>query len=812
MPLRPILRVARRNIGRNRWRSLLVVALVTLPVAAMVGAATVLDTITPAAERSVTHRMGQADLLASPASSEATAAALEARLPAGSRIEPILAEEGRLVLPGTEASVTMWAMDPRGLAGGMLALVGGRLPDAGSEVAISAPVARLAGVGIGQTITLRDLGTRIVVGLVEDQFQLKGRIVLEDPSAAVAAATQGQALWLVGLPAQSGPGTVDQGAFVSDSGEPLFLLTTREQATTASAGVGTTIVVLGGLGLVDVALIVSAAFALSIRRRQRELGLLAATGAEPRHLAGTVIAEGGLLGLVGVTVGAVLGAAGALATSPWLDQLTDRRNPPAFVESQWIVVAGAMGLSATLVAALVPAWTAARVPVLVALSGRRPPSSPAARTLGIGILTIGAGIALTATGALMRLGRFDSLNVLLLLAGAVLGTLGLGACSPWLLEQLERPAHRLPLASRIALRDTARARSRNGPIVTALLAGFGATVAVAALAASQDAVTAANWRPFLAPDQILIQGEGVLTAGPEAAKALGAVAAGPVAYIGREDRFVSIFRGKSTDPNQSTQNIGVGGSELLRALHAESAAVDLANGAVILLAEKPAAITQVTLVVTDAAGAEVSRVALPARAVATGIGPGDLPEAVVSTDTAARLGLAGAEGGRAGRFVIRLDHRVTDADLGRAAAVAAETPDTWADASTGPARPGEAFRLVTLIASLLVALSVTGIAVALGEAESRPEQRSLLALGADPRLRRRIAAARAGVISVLAGTLAIPAGLLPVWGLLASRGYPLVVPVPEIVAALAVLPLLAVVATLFLSRPIPPWSAFREPA
>ena len=63
---------------------------------------------------------------------------------------------------------------------------------------------------------------------------------------------------------------------------------------------------------------------------------------------------------------------------------------------------------------------------------------------------------------------------------------------------------------------------------------------------------------------------------------------------------------------------------------------------------------------------------------------------------------------------------------------------------------------------------------------------------------------------MLAGALAVPAGLLPVWGVLASRGAPLVVPVPEVVAALAILPILAVAGTWLLSRPIPAWSAFRN--
>jgi putative ABC transport system permease protein len=141
--------------------------------------------------------------------------------------------------------------------------------------------------------------------------------------------------------------------------------------------------------------------------------------------------------------------------------------------------------------------------------------------------------------------------------------------------------------------------------------------------------------------------------------------------------------------------------------------------------------------------------------------------------------------------------------------VASRFPETRAETFSAPVRPGEAIRLVTIALMLLFALSVTGIAIALGEAESRPEQRSLLAIGADPRLRRRIAASRAAVLALLAGVLAVPAGLLPVWGLVASRGSTLAVPTLEIVGAVLALPVLAVVSSWLLSRPIPDWNAFR---
>jgi len=787
-----VIRIARRDIGRNRWRSLLVVLLVMLPVAGMVAAGAILQTITPTAERSVTHQMGQADLLVYPTGAGSTLERLRDVLPAGSRIEPFRMDAVRLVLPGTEASVTLRSMDLDGLARGMLTVVAGRTPrDAG---------------GVGDPVNVKGLSSPTVVGIVEDPFDLKARIVLQDVSAAEAAQAQGPSTWLVGLPPGSDASGLDVGQAVPTDNGPAFEVTSRDQATISNDAPTPVIVVVGGLALVEAALVASAAFSVSIRRRQRELGLLAATGAEPRQLAGTVIAEGLLLGAMGALSGAVVGLAGALVASPWLDQLTDRRNPLMAISPTLLAVACGIGILAALIAAIVPAWTAARSPVLTALSGRRPAQAPARRTLRLGVVLIVVAIVLTVIGAtLLHDPRMATLGLFPALAGAVLGTLGFGACSPWLLERLERPAARLPLAGRIAVRDTARARSRNGPIVTALLASFAATVALAALMASMDAKNAASWSPWLRPDQIYMQGEGVATFGPEAAQALGAIAAAPIPGAGSDTRTIWIG-GDSDDVNLGIQNVTVGDAELLKTLGAEEATSDLTAGAVVLLQKESSTVTQATIHIQDGQGTEIDRLVVPARVVATGIDSVDLPGAVISTATAARLGVPA---GMNTRYLIRLGHPVSEGDLRRAAAVAAGYPDGWADAALGPTRSGDGIRIAMLIASLLFALSVTGVAVALGEAESRPEQRTLLALGADPRVRRRIAAARAAVISLLAGVLAVPAGLLPIWGLLASRGAPLVVPVPEIVAALVILPLLVVTATFVLTRPIPPWSTFR---
>lgn len=784
--------------------------LVMLPVAGMVTAGAILQTVTPTATRVVTHQMGRADLIVHPVVAESTPERLRDLLPAGSRIEPISTGPGQVVLTGTEASITIWSMDLEGLARGMLDVIDGRSPHGSSEVAITAAVSELAGVGVGDPIAVKGQGSPTVVGIVEDPFDLESRSVLVDSSSAEAAATQQRATWLVGLPPDSDAAGFDTGEAIPATNGPTFQITSRGRATIANEAPSVAIVVLGGLALVEATLVASAAFSVSVRRRQRDLGLLAAAGAEPRHLAETMITEGVLLGVLGATGGAIAGLAVALACSPWLDRLTDRRNPPVGITWTLLLVACAIGVLAALIAAIVPAWTAARAPVLNSLSGRRPSQAPARRTLRLGILLIGVAIALTAIAAtVLQHSRGGILWLLLALAGAVLGTLGFGACSPWLLERLERPAARLPLAERIAVRDTARARSRNGPIVTALLASFAATVALAAYMSSVDASNAASWSPWLRPDQIYLQGAGVTAAGPEAAQQLGAIAAAAVPGAGSDSRSVWIVPGAVDDLNLSVQNVTVGDGDLLKALGAESATTDLGAGAVVLLTKAPATFTTATIHVTDAQGVEIDRLVVPARTVAIGIDAVDLPGAVISEATAERVGIPpGVNQG----FLIRLGHPVSQSDLVRAAAIiATRSPDARADAALGPQASGQGFRLAMLIASLLFALSVTGVAVALGEAESRGDQRTLLALGADPRVRRRIAAARAAVIALLAGALAVPAGLLPIWGLLLSRKAPLVVPVPEIVAALAILPILVVVATFVFTRPIPDWSAFRGP-
>lgn len=776
----------------------------------MVGLATVLATSTPSAERVATHRMGRADLLVYPGEG-GDEAILRAKLPPGSGIEPILVMGATLIVPGLAIPVTVASEDPNGLAKGMLTLVDGRWPTATGEISISRAFAKLAVASIGSSVELRELGRSTVVGLVEDELQLGSRLTVVPPELAAAGGPDKTGTWLVALPAGTDPATLDPALIASSGpGAPLFIVTTRAETLDAAGSFGPTTIVLGGLALVDAALVAAAAFAVGVRRRQRELGLLSAAGATPRQLAGSVLAEALLLGGLGAAAGVIVGVLGGFAISPFLDELTGHRNPALVLDAPTMIAALALGLLAALVAALAPAWSAARTSVLTALSGRRPPASSSRRTLGVGIVLIATGIVATAVGAGLRLAANQaSLNVWLLLAGAVLGTLGFGACSGWLLGRLEGPAARLPLASRIALRDTARARSRNGPIVTALLAATAATIALAAYQASVEASNLAHFRPPFLPDQVYIQGPGVAQAGPEAARALGATAGAIIPGAGSDIRSIWV---SASSPNDASplvaQNVTVGDAELLRALGAGAAVADLEAGKAVTLTQRPASLTSVTLHIESTTdGSTIANQDVSASVVVLGVTGEDLPGAVISPETASRFGIPV---GHSERYILRLGNAVSDGDIATVAGIVGKYPDTYAFTARPPDVAGGGFRFVIISGSLLFALTVTGIAVALGEAESRPEQQTLLAVGADPGLRRRITAARAGIIALLGGLLAVPAGLLPVWGLLITRHSPLVVPGLEVVAVVALLPVLAIATTWLLSRPIPEWSAFRN--
>jgi putative ABC transport system permease protein len=116
------------------------------------------------------------------------------------------------------------------------------------------------------------------------------------------------------------------------------------------------------------AFIIFNTFSITVAQRTREFGLLRTLGASRRQILRSVVFEGVLLGVGG----SLLGLLGGIALAPALDQLfksfgADLPDSGTVLETRTIVVSLLVGTSVTLLAGMMPALRATRVPPIAAL-------------------------------------------------------------------------------------------------------------------------------------------------------------------------------------------------------------------------------------------------------------------------------------------------------------------------------------------------------------------------------------------------------------------------------------------------------------
>lgn len=136
------------------------------------------------------------------------------------------------------------------------------------------------------------------------------------------------------------------------------------------------------------------------------------------------------------------------------------------------------------------------------------------------------------------------------------------------------------------------------------------------------------------------------------------------------------------------------------------------------------------------------------------------------------------------------------------ATAAADLAEVVVGAKPDPHRKFGPMFLVLAVISGLVTLAASAVAVGLATSEMRNDLSTLAAVGAGPRLRRRLAAAQAGLIVGLGALLGVAAGIAPAAGMVAFRGD-LSWQVPWLPLTLTVLvaPALAVLLTTVFTRP-----------
>ncbi|GAA3564709.1 hypothetical protein GCM10022419_051720 [Nonomuraea rosea] len=789
---RAALRLSRRDAWRAKGRSALVMVLIGLPVLAITALLTgsAITDLTP--QERLPSLLGSADARLTtlpsrdPVEQDYSGQSFGARSAKGPQRQWTAAELGTLLQGrflrwqnnAVEVRVTdrydridVLEVDLRDpMARGMRPLVTGRYAAAPGEAAVTqALLDRGARIGGTVKVTRKDRPV-LVVGVIENPNRPGLPELAGLPEGALSHQNDGDSSgWLAETPGpvdraeikrlnQAGLAVSSRFVIESPTQAELDDNTYRPDGLRNLAMLGIMVVLI----VMETVLLAGPAFAVGLRRRRRELAVLAAQGASGRQLRTIVLADGLVLGGAAALLGVALGIGTGVLMEWLLARSMDWTHGP--VEVPWPPVLGvaALGVVSGLTAAIVPAIQAARQSPAQVLAGRA--GADARKRAGRPLL--GLVLVLLGLGATFFALRRDSLYVA---ASAVVLVLGLVALMPWLIQVSARPARRLPLPLRLSVRDASRHRVRTASAAAAVMAATMVAVTIG-IGVSSSYAQRADERTSVEPvGTMAISGRGLddqkwagLRAEIERQLPGAALVPGQEVSDARGRSLLLRPVGPRLDcrrrcaPEQYTfLFLPIGDERLLAFLqgrHDPQAAAALAAGKAVAFnaevvrdgmieldarnwdagATKPAKVFKVPAVVSSGAEPTQTGALIPASAVrAAGL---QVAERVVYTNRPP------GDLDRLGR------------DLRAVSGIA------YLHANEGHGDGLLQTLLVLLGAALIVVLGGTFAATGLAAADMRQDLDTLSAVGGPSRTRRLVVAAQAGYIALLGALVGLAGG------------------------------------------------------
>jgi putative ABC transport system permease protein len=468
---RAVIRWARRTFRREWRQQLLVVTLLTVAVAAAIASITVAYNTVPADNSD----FGSANRVLSFDGSDPQK--LQAGLDSAKKSFGTIDVIGHrsVPVPGSVETVDYRSQVPGGAySGDLLALRRGRYPSGLGEVAVTDAVANSLRLEIGSTLAL-DGHRRIVVGIVENPSKLSDEFALISPSSArpnvvdvLVDATDGSASMRSFYHSQ--PDDHSRSAFSGSMTRGNDVANTAE--TLVMFSVATVFLLLASL-------VAAAGFAVIAQRRLRQLGMLAAVGATQKHIRLALLTNGAVVGAIAAVIGTVAGLALWLVLAPTLETAVNHRIDRLSLPWGLIAAAGLLALVGASAAAWWPGRAIARLPVVLALSGRPPRPRPARHSAIAAAALIAVGI-----GSLALSNRDRPPLIVAGLLATILGSLLLG---PLAIRTFSAVAGRLSIAPRLALRDLARYQARSGAALAAVTLALGIAATVVVTASAEEA-------------------------------------------------------------------------------------------------------------------------------------------------------------------------------------------------------------------------------------------------------------------------------------------------------------------------------------
>jgi putative ABC transport system permease protein len=473
-----IIRWALRMFRREWRRQVLVLALLTIAVAAAVGSITIAHNTIPADN----SQFGSANTRFDFDGSDARK--LQAGLAVARRTFGTIdvVAHHSVAVPGSVETLDYRAQDPVGAyAGVLLALRRGTYPTRSNEVAVTDGVAERMRLHIGSNLAL-DGRRRTVVGIVENPRKLSDEFALVTPASI---------------------GTPDYVAVLVDGSDQSVRAFAETESVTSMQRSGNDhpeVPTLATFSVTTVflllaSLVAAAGFAVIAQRRLRELGMLAAIGATEKQVRLVLLANGAIVGAIAAVIGTAVGFVAWVVFAPTLESAIDHRVDRLSLPWWLIATTGLLGIVGATAAAWWPGRAAARLPVVLALSGRPPKPRPARHS------AIAAATLIAVGAALLALSNRD--RPVLIVAGIVATILGALLLGPLAIRVFSGLAGRVSIAPRLALRDLVRFQARSGAALAAVTLALGIAASVVVVASAEAAKKAAR-PPTLSDRQIRV--------------------------------------------------------------------------------------------------------------------------------------------------------------------------------------------------------------------------------------------------------------------------------------------------------------------
>lgn len=506
-------RLARREVRRRPGRTLLVMLLVVIPVLGMT-AGSILYRTARESDRSASFRQfGTADLLLF--SNDRVTGSIDFDASVFDGDAPAL-PDGSTTTDYVETYTTVSAVvdgvvvtralqfsdvdlsDP--ITASTVEISQGRAPNDGGEVLLSPGASERFEAGVGDNIRFvrPDMDVTVVgIGRDADNYSSDLMVVADFDRSLFRSPDFVSVQTLVDLPDGVTDRQYDRLVFDFERAEVSAVDPTEwtyydEGATNRELAWGW---VAGVVALVAVGIVIAAAFATSARRQLVTIGQLAANGAPERLIRRTMGLQGLWTGLLGAVLGVVVATAGLVIVhgTALAGSFANHAVPSLSIVPLDLLVIVLTATAAATVSALIPARSASRIPVLSALAGRRPVSTPPRWMAPIGSASFLVGIFLLGGAASIDAGSTD-FPAMLAVIGSLCVLAGIVCASPLIVAAVGSVGSRAGGVIRLAARSLGRSRSRSAAVLTAI-ATVGALAMVAATVA--PTVNDQSWEPDL---------------------------------------------------------------------------------------------------------------------------------------------------------------------------------------------------------------------------------------------------------------------------------------------------------------------------